>query len=344
MEEDDEDVHSAIERQLGEVGPEDPRRPLPQRPGRRRVPARRRRRVRGSRRAAPGVRRGDPRPRGGGGGDADARVHAPPARDPRHGRAPPARVGRDARARPRPVRVRGGSRRGRRRSAPVRSPARRCRCRRRPTPCGTRSTPSPTATSRSTTSTPCRPLQPPVAHRRGARALDDDGVRLCPAARARGDRLLDDAAQAQSGRGRAGTRQGRDRDRAPDRPARDAEVPPARLQPRPAGGQAAGVRRAGRRPRRARSVDGARGRARVDRERLSDACADPLLRATDAAEALVRAGVPFRDAHEQVAASVRAGTFEPAAAAPRLGNVAQAVEEARERWRGPLEVSLAGRD
>ena len=39
-----------------------------------------------------------------------------------------------------------------------------------------------------------------------------------------------------------------------------------------------------------------------DRERLAAACADPLLRATDAAEALVREGVPFRDAHEQVAA------------------------------------------
>ena len=49
----------------------------------------------------------------------------------------------------------------------------------------------------------------------------------------------------------------------------------------------------------------------LDRERLAAACADPLLRATDAAEELVREGVPFRDAHEQVAAEVRAGTFEP---------------------------------
>ena len=40
-----------------------------------------------------------------------------------------------------------------------------------------------------------------------------------------------------------------------------------------------------------------------DRDRLAAACADPLLRATDAAEALVREGVPFRDAHEQVAAA-----------------------------------------
>jgi argininosuccinate lyase len=70
-----------------------------------------------------------------------------------------------------------------------------------------------------------------------------------------------------------------------------------------------------------------------DRARLEAAASDPLLLATDAAEALVREGVPFRDAHEQVAASVRAGTFEPPAEpAPRIGDVAAAVGAARERW------------
>jgi argininosuccinate lyase len=70
-----------------------------------------------------------------------------------------------------------------------------------------------------------------------------------------------------------------------------------------------------------------------DRERMAEACSDPLLRATDAAEALVKEGVPFRDAHEQVAAAVRDGTFEPPAEqAPRLGDVAAAVADARERW------------
>ena len=70
-----------------------------------------------------------------------------------------------------------------------------------------------------------------------------------------------------------------------------------------------------------------------DRERLAAACADPLLRATDAAEALVREGMPFRDAHEQVAARVRAGTFAPpATAAARFGDVGAAVGEAKERW------------
>jgi argininosuccinate lyase len=71
-----------------------------------------------------------------------------------------------------------------------------------------------------------------------------------------------------------------------------------------------------------------------ERDRLAAACADPLLRATDAAEALVRDGVPFRDAHAQVAAQIRLGSFEPPTAAPpRLGDVAAAVEAAKERWR-----------
>ena len=71
----------------------------------------------------------------------------------------------------------------------------------------------------------------------------------------------------------------------------------------------------------------------IDRDRLARACADPLLRATDAAEALVATGVPFRDAHERVAAEVRDGTFSPpAAVAPRLGDVGAAVRAAKERW------------
>jgi len=69
-----------------------------------------------------------------------------------------------------------------------------------------------------------------------------------------------------------------------------------------------------------------------DRERMAAACADPLLRATDAAEALVSEGIPFRDAHEQIAAQVRAGTFEAPKAQPRLGDVGAAVRAAKERW------------
>jgi argininosuccinate lyase len=70
----------------------------------------------------------------------------------------------------------------------------------------------------------------------------------------------------------------------------------------------------------------------LDRGRMAAACADPLLRATDAAEALVLEGTPFRDAHEQVAGAVRDGTFTPPEPAARLGDVAEAVRAAEERW------------
>jgi argininosuccinate lyase len=69
-----------------------------------------------------------------------------------------------------------------------------------------------------------------------------------------------------------------------------------------------------------------------ERTRLEEAASDPLLLATDAAEALVLAGVPFRDAHEQVAASVRDGRFEPPEPADRPDDVAAAVAAAKERW------------
>ena len=164
-------------------------------------------------------------------------------------RPPPARVGRDARARPRRA---SASRRSRRRRVPLGAgalagstlalpAARRARC-------ATRSTPSPTATSRSTTSTRARVLfVAPLADRRGARPLDDERVRVRAAARVGRDRLVDDAAEAQPRRRRARARQGRHRARAADRAARGAEGPPARLRPRPAGGQGARVRGAPRR-------------------------------------------------------------------------------------------------
>jgi argininosuccinate lyase len=75
----------------------------------------------------------------------------------------------------------------------------------------------------------------------------------------------------------------------------------------------------------------------VDRDRLAKAASDPLLLATDAAEALVRKGTPFRDAHEQVAAKVRDGTFrKPRGAAtrpaPGPGGIREALAEARHRF------------
>ena len=49
----------------------------------------------------------------------------------------------------------------------------------------------------------------------------------------------------------------------------------------------------------------------------------------------MREGMPFRDAHEQVAGTVRDGTFEPPEPAPRAapgpGGVREAVAAARSR-------------
>jgi argininosuccinate lyase len=72
-------------------------------------------------------------------------------------------------------------------------------------------------------------------------------------------------------------------------------------------------------------------------ERLADAAADPGLLATDAAEALAVEDVPFRDAHEEVARAVRAGTFDPQttaaeSVAARLGDVRAAAIAARARF------------
>ena len=72
-------------------------------------------------------------------------------------------------------------------------------------------------------------------------------------------------------------------------------------------------------------------------ERLRGEASDPGLLATDAAEALVAEGVPFRDAHADVARAVRDGAFDPQATAAesvaaRLGDVRAAVAAARRRF------------
>ncbi|MGI8420992.1 MAG: argininosuccinate lyase [Gaiellaceae bacterium] len=73
-----------------------------------------------------------------------------------------------------------------------------------------------------------------------------------------------------------------------------------------------------------------------DRERLAAACSDPLMLATDAAEALVAEGVPFREAHERVAQSVRDGSFKSPSgpgtrATPGPGGVREQLAAARIR-------------
>ncbi len=80
--------------------------------------------------------------------------------------------------------------------------------------------------------------------------------------------------------------------------------------------------------------------AAVRRERMAEAASDPLLLATDEAERLVAEGVPFRDAHEQVAALVREGGLTTQATAadsvaarssPGPGGVRAAGARARHR-------------
>src|SRR5579862_4621360 len=95
------------------------------------------------------------------------------------------------------------------------------------------------------------------------------------------------------------------------------------------------------------------GGLELDHDRLADAVADPLLRATDAAELLVRDGVPFRDAHEQIASAVRSGTFaapDRAATRPAPGpsGAATAIHDARLRLQAHALAdttrALVGRD
>ncbi len=80
--------------------------------------------------------------------------------------------------------------------------------------------------------------------------------------------------------------------------------------------------------------------AELERERMAEAVADPLLLATDAAEKLVGEGVPFRDAYGEVARSVKDGSFVPpssaaesvhARSAPGPGGVKEAIAAAKSR-------------
>ena len=134
LEESDEDVHSAIERLLGDVG----RKIHAGRSRNDQVATAFRLYVADACAEADEALRGfalavlDRAARGG--RHADARLHAPPAGDPGHARPPPARLGRDAGARPGAVRLRRRAGGSPRRSAPARSPARPCRCRRPPDP------------------------------------------------------------------------------------------------------------------------------------------------------------------------------------------------------------------
>ena len=331
----DEDVHSSIERVLGDARPQDPRRPLAQRPGRGRVPP---------------VRRATPAPR------------PTPALQRFALTRPRARRGRGRHADARATRT--CSARSASRSATTCSPGSRCSSAtaRGSRFAGAQAAPSPLGAGALAGST--LPLPPPPDQMRNSLdavadrdfALDylyacatlfthlsrigeelvlwttsEFGFARLPEDAATGSSMMPQKLNpdvAELARGKAGTAIGR-----LTGPARDGEVAAARLQPRPAGGQAAGVRGAARRRGRARARSSVLvAGLELDRGRMAAACADPLLRATDAAEPLVLEGVPFRDAHEQVAAQVRAGTFEAPPAGDRLGDVAAAVAAAKERW------------
>jgi len=76
------------------------------------------------------------------------------------------------------------------------------------------------------------------------------------------------------------------------------------------------------------------------RERMAEAASDPLLLATDAAEKLVAEGASFRDAYGEVARSVKDGSFVPpssaaesvrARSAPGPGGVKEAIAAAKSR-------------
>jgi argininosuccinate lyase len=84
-----------------------------------------------------------------------------------------------------------------------------------------------------------------------------------------------------------------------------------------------------------RAMAGLLSAVRFDTKALADAVADPSLLATDMAEDLVRGGTPFRQAHEQVAASFRKRKrVETPKSAPR------ASVQARSTNGGPSKASV----
>ena len=312
----DEDVHTALERGLLErarrARRQAPRRPQPQRPGRHRpaaLPARPRRAGSSARlveletrcSARPSAPRRRPVP-----------GHDPPAARPAglfahqllaHVQALAARRRAAARL--------GHARRASRRSAPARWPARRCRSTRRRSPRSSAST-RPAANSIDAVAdrdfaaeflfVAAHDRRPPVAAGRGGRPLGHQEFGWASLDDAYSTGSLDHAAEEEPRRRRAGARQVRPPHRQPHGAARHAQGPAARLQPRPAGGQGAGVRH--RRHPRCCVLPAVAGMVATMRVRhrapRAPAAATGFALATDLAEWLVRTGVPFRDAHEVV--------------------------------------------
>ena len=181
-----------------------------------------------------------------------ARVHPPPARAAGvvRARARQARACPGARRRPLP-RL-GPSAPRSRRSAPARWPARRCRwTRARSRPSWASPTPWPTPIDAVSDRDFAAEFLfvctlvggAPVPARRGGLPVGVARVRLGAARRRLLHRVVDHAAEEEPRRRRAGPWQGRPAHRPPHRSPRDAEGPAVRVQPRPPGGQGAGLRR-----------------------------------------------------------------------------------------------------
>ena len=130
--------------------------------------------------------------------------------------------------------------------------------------------------------------------------MGERGVRLRPPARRLRHRQLDDAAEEEPRRRRAGARAHRPRAGRAGRAPHHAEGPAARLQPRPAGGQGAALRRRAPRCAAASPCWPPCCRRCASTPTRMAAAADGLLLATDVADLLVERGVPFRRAHEMV--------------------------------------------
>lgn len=79
------------------------------------------------------------------------------------------------------------------------------------------------------------------------------------------------------------------------------------------------------------SLDGLAGLMKTlsfDRAKCREAASDPMLFATDLAEALVAAGVPFRDAHDLVGAAVKVAGAAPDPAAALISEISNHLDEA----------------
>ncbi len=181
-------------------------------------------------------------------------------------------------------------------------------------------------------------VRPPVADRRGDCPLVVVRIRFRSAAGVGGDGLVDDAAEAEPRRRGAVARQGGHGNRPADRPARDGQGPAARVQPRPPGGQAPGLRRT---PRRAggarlrwrRSSAGSTSTGTASPPPRPIHCSSRPTPRKRSSPRVFRSATPTSEWRGRCGK----GTFDPdttaaESVAVRLGDVRAAIAEARSRF------------